>query len=489
MRSLDHLALLVEFCAGRLPGSRLEHDSRQNLTRDLAVRRPEYPLSLQCAGSSDTPEAALPRRSSWPAWRSSSTAATTPRASPWSPPARSRACAPSAISPRCAAAVNGAANGAVFGIGHTRWATHGRVTEANAHPHDDTSGKVHIALNGIVENWTDLKQALQAEGAEFTSETDAEVVAHLIAARYDGDLVEAVRTAYGELRGHYAFVAVHADEPGVLVGARKECPLVVGVGEGENFIASAIPAFMDLDAADPDGRERRDRRRDPRGHALPVPDGSADRARRRGGRLGQETAEKGGYDSFMLKEIHEQPEAVAETVADRLVHDTVELGDIGVSDDELKGLRRVVIVACGTSYHAGLIGRYAIETWSRVPVEMDVASEFRYRDPGDRRARSGDRDHPVGRDGRHARGDAARAREGRQGARDHERDGQPGDPRLRRRALHAGRPGDRRRRDQDLRLAGRRHVPLRAQAGAGPRHARAGALRGPCRRAEGACPS
>ncbi len=278
-------------------------------------------------------------------------------------------------------AVNGSVNGAVFGIGHTRWATHGRVTEANAHPHDDTSGKVHIALNGIVENWTDLKRELEAGGAQFTSETDAEVVAHLISARYEGDLVAAVRAAYAELRGHYAFVAVHADEPGLLVGARKECPLVVGVGDGENFIASAIPAFMaatrrvqlvendEIVVVTPEGTQFMSADGAPIDRAVEEVDWD------------EETAEKGGYDSFMLKEIHEQPEAVAETVADRLAHDTVELGDIGVTDDELMGLRRVVIVACGTSYHAGLIGRYAIETWSRVPVEMDVASEFRYRDP------------------------------------------------------------------------------------------------------------
>ena len=130
------------------------------------------------------------------------------------------------------------------GIGHTRWATHGRVTQANAHPHWDTSERVHIVLNGIVENWTELRTRLTEEGAEFTSETDAEVVAHLIASHFDGDLIEAVRLAYNELRGHYAFVAMSADQPDVLVGARKECPLVVGLGEGESFIASAIPAFM-----------------------------------------------------------------------------------------------------------------------------------------------------------------------------------------------------------------------------------------------------
>ena len=149
-----------------------------------------------------------------------------------------------------AAVAERAANGAGAlppahtGIAHTRWATHGRVTEENAHPHDDSSGKVHIVLNGIVENHAGLRKRLQAEGEEFTSETDAEVVAHLIAAHYDGDLAAAVRAAYAELRGHYAFVAMHADEPQRLVGARKECPLVAGVGEGETFLASAIPAFL-----------------------------------------------------------------------------------------------------------------------------------------------------------------------------------------------------------------------------------------------------
>jgi glucosamine--fructose-6-phosphate aminotransferase (isomerizing) len=133
---------------------------------------------------------------------------------------------------------------ALAGIGHTRWATHGRVTEANAHPHDDGSGRVHVVLNGIVENWVELRRVLEADGVAFSSETDAEAVAHLIASHYDGDLVAAVRAAYGQLRGHYAFVAVHADEPDTLVAARKECPLVVGVGEGESFVASAIPAFM-----------------------------------------------------------------------------------------------------------------------------------------------------------------------------------------------------------------------------------------------------
>jgi glucosamine--fructose-6-phosphate aminotransferase (isomerizing) len=240
---------------------------------------------------------------------------------------------------------------------------------------------VHIVLNGIVENWAELKQRLVAEGAEFTSDTDAEVVAHLISSHLDGDLLEAVRKAYNELRGHYAFVAMSADHPEVLVGARKECPLVVGRGEGESFIASAIPAFLsetrhiqlvengELVEISPEGT----RFLDASGDAIERDVDEVD--------WDEDAAEKGGYETFMLKEIHEQADAVAETVADRLRPDRVELGDIGISDEELAAVKRVVVVACGTSYHAGLIGRYAIEWWARLPVEMDIASEYRYRNP------------------------------------------------------------------------------------------------------------
>jgi glucosamine--fructose-6-phosphate aminotransferase (isomerizing) len=278
------------------------------------------------------------------------------------------------------AARNGDLEGKL-GIGHTRWATHGRVTHENAHPHDDQSGRIQIALNGIVENFAELKAGLVADGVEFSSETDAEVVAHLIARHLDGDLVEAVRRTYNELRGHYAFVAMSADQPDVLVGARKECPLVVGVGDGEHFIASAIPAFLsetrrvqlvendEIVAVRPDGAE------------FFRPDGSRIERKSEEVDWDDEAAEKAGFETFMLKEIHEQPDAVADTVLDRLSQGTVDLGDIGVSDDELRGLRRIVVVACGTAYHAGLVGRYAIEWWSRVPVEMDIASEFRYRNP------------------------------------------------------------------------------------------------------------
>ncbi|MBV9466064.1 MAG: glutamine--fructose-6-phosphate transaminase (isomerizing), partial [Solirubrobacterales bacterium] len=270
------------------------------------------------------------------------------------------------------------------GIGHTRWATHGRVTEENAHPHFDTTDRVHIVVNGIVENYIALKHRLiEEQGAVFTSETDAEVIAHLVAKYDDGDLVEAVRKAYADLRGHYAFVAMSASQSGLLVGARKECPLIVGRGEGEQFIGSAIPAFLretrrvqyigddELVVLRPDGVEFLSAAGEPLERAVVEIDWDAD------------TAEKQGYETFMLKEINEQADAVAETIGERAARGVgIDLGDLGAVDDALlRRLRRIVIVACGTAYHAGLIGRYAIEQWARVPVEVDIASEYRYRNP------------------------------------------------------------------------------------------------------------
>jgi glutamine---fructose-6-phosphate transaminase (isomerizing) len=269
------------------------------------------------------------------------------------------------------------------GIGHTRWATHGRVSERNAHPHTDDEDRVHVVVNGIVENYVALQRKLEADGAVFSSETDAEVIAHLIAKHYDGDLPTAVRAAYGELVGHFAFVAMTVAEPGVLVGARRECPLVVGRGDGEQFLASAVPAFL--------ASTRRVQYIEdgelvvlrPSGVDFMTADGTPVEREVVEIDWDEETAEKAGYETFMLKEIHEQADAVAETVADRTARGVgVDLGDLGTIDDEfLRDVRRIVIVACGTSYHAGLIGRYAIEEWARVPVEMDVASEYRYRNP------------------------------------------------------------------------------------------------------------
>ena len=273
---------------------------------------------------------------------------------------------------------------ATTGIGHTRWATHGRVSEENAHPHFDTTDRVHVVVNGIVENYLQLKQELVEGGAVFTSETDAEVIAHLISRHLpEGGLVEAVKTAFNLLRGHYAFVAVSADEPELLVGARKECPLVVGRGDGEQFLASAIPAFLahtrqvqliendEIVVVRRDGVEFMTAAGEPVEREIETIDWDA------------EVAEKGGYETFMLKEIHEQADAVAETIADRTVRpDGVDLDGMGTIDDEyLRNLNRIVIVACGTSYHAGLIGAYALEEWARVSFECAIASEYRYRNP------------------------------------------------------------------------------------------------------------
>ncbi len=275
-------------------------------------------------------------------------------------------------------------NGSVSttGLGHTRWATHGRVSEENAHPLtgcDDP--KLAIVLNGIVENYRELKGSLESEGHTFSSETDAEVVAHLIERHYTGDLAEAVRAAYRELEGHFAFVVIHHDHPDQLVGARRQCPLLVGVGEGETFLASTATAFL---------RETRRVQLIEDGEIVSItPEGATFFALDDGiverpideVDWDDEAAEKGGYETFMLKEIYEQPDAVEETIGDRVRHGRLELDGLGMTDEELRNLRRIVIVACGTAYHAGVVARYVIEEWARVPVEHDIASEWRYRNP------------------------------------------------------------------------------------------------------------
>jgi len=267
------------------------------------------------------------------------------------------------------------------GIGHTRWATHGRVSEENAHPHYDTQNRIHVVVNGIVENYMTLKERVAGAGSVFTSDTDAEVIAHLIAELYAGDLSEAVRCAYAELEGHFAFVAMSLDEPELLVGARKECPLVVGRGEGEQFIASAVPAFL---------AETRQVQYVENGEIVVLRPEEVKITTPAGVELervietvdwDQETAEKGGFETFMLKEIYEQADAVAEAVSDRLASgERVDLRLEGALDEAtLARVKRIVVVACGTAYHAGLIGRYALEEWARLPVEIDIASEYRYR--------------------------------------------------------------------------------------------------------------
>jgi glutamine---fructose-6-phosphate transaminase (isomerizing) len=268
------------------------------------------------------------------------------------------------------------------GLGHTRWATHGAVTEQNAHPLTGCNGEhLAIVLNGIVENFRELKESLLAEGHTFRSETDAEVLAHLIERYYTGDLIEAVRAAYDELEGHFAFVVIHHDHPDLLVGARRQCPLVVGVGDGEMFLASAIAAFL---------RETRRVQLIENGEVVAITpdgarffgaDGEVENKEIEPVEWDDEGAEKGGYETFMLKEIYEQPEAVRETIGDRARRGKLVLDGIGLTELEIRNLRRIVIVACGTAYHAGVVGRYIIEEWARVPVEPDIASEWRYRNP------------------------------------------------------------------------------------------------------------
>ncbi|MBL6633895.1 MAG: glutamine--fructose-6-phosphate transaminase (isomerizing) [Thermoleophilia bacterium] len=273
------------------------------------------------------------------------------------------------------------------GLGHTRWATHGRVTQANAHPHADASGRISVVMNGIVENYVRLRAELQDDGVVFLSETDAEVIPHLISRHYQGDLAAAMRAAVDRLEGHFTIVATSADEPGRLVAYRQETPLVVGVGEGERFVASAIPAFLP---------ETRDIIEVESGEIVVVEadsvsihhgDQQVDRPVTRVD-WDEDAAEKGGFDTFMLKEIHEQPGALRDTIGDRLRPEgEVDLPGLGLDDAALGRVERMHIVACGTSYHAGLVGRYLIEDWAQVPVHVEVASEYRYRTclagPGD----------------------------------------------------------------------------------------------------------
>ena len=270
------------------------------------------------------------------------------------------------------------------GLGHTRWATHGKVVVENAHPLTGCDEReIAVVLNGIIENYRELSASLIEDGHVFTTETDAETVAHLIESHYDGDLAEAVRRTYRQLEGHFAFVVIHRDNPELIVGTRRQCPLVVGVGEGEGFIASNTVAFL--------SETRNVQFPDDGDIAVVTPSGVTYSSALDGNPpvehdtividWDEEEAEKGGYETFMLKEIYEQATAVRETLAERIRYGKLTLEGLGLSDDELRNLRRIVILACGTAYHAGVAGRYVIEEWARVPVEHDIASEWRYRNP------------------------------------------------------------------------------------------------------------
>ncbi len=273
------------------------------------------------------------------------------------------------------------------GLGHTRWATHGGPTDANAHPHFDAAGKVAVIHNGIIENFARLKAELTAEGVEFASETDTEVVAHLLAREYtadfDGDLGEAMRRVCRRLDGAFTLVAVHADAPDVVVGARRNSPLVIGVGEGEAFLASDVSAFIahTREAIEMGQDQVAEVFRDG-SVRITTFDGVEVQGRRFHVDWDASAAEKGGYPWFMAKEIDEQPRAVADTLLGRLGTDgRLKLDEMRLSEEELRAITKIIVIACGTAYHAGLIAKYAIEHWTRIPVEVELASEFRYRDP------------------------------------------------------------------------------------------------------------
>lgn len=270
------------------------------------------------------------------------------------------------------------------GIGHTRWATHGGPTDDNAHPHLDNAGRVAVVHNGIIENFALLRAELAERGHELNSETDTEVVAHLLAEEYSvaGDLAESMRLVCRRLEGAFTLVAVHADAPDVVVGARRNSPLVVGVGEGEAFLASDVAAFIahTRSAIELGQDQVVELRRD--GVTVTGFDGLPAEVHSYHVDWDASAAEKDGYASFMLKEIAEQPKAVADTLLGRIdPSGSLTLDELRITPADLRQIDKVVIVACGTAFHAGLIAKYAIEHWTRIPCEVELASEFRYRDP------------------------------------------------------------------------------------------------------------
>ena len=268
------------------------------------------------------------------------------------------------------------------GIGHTRWATHGAPSDVNSHPHQTSKGDITVVHNGIIENYAELTKWLKSEGYEFKSQTDTEVIPNLINHFYEGDLLAAVIKATEKLEGSYAIGVVCGEEPDKLIAVRKDSPLIVGIGQGESFIASDIPAVLN--------HTRDIYLLEDNEYVILTKDG-AKIVSANGDEIKKEiykvtwnadAAEKGGYDSFMLKEIHEQPKAIKDTMAARVsLEESVKFDDFKLTKEQLDDIDRIYIVACGTAYHAGLMGKVAIEKLARIPVEVDIASEFRYRDP------------------------------------------------------------------------------------------------------------
>jgi len=268
------------------------------------------------------------------------------------------------------------------GIGHTRWATHGRPNEENAHPHADCGQRLAVVHNGIIENYADLREELAAAGHILRSETDTEAIAHLIESYYTGDLAAAVRKTLSRLDGSYALAVVHADHPDTIVAARKDSPLIIGLGADQNIVASDIPAVLEYTRRVlvlHDGEIAV-----VTGDDVVVTDASGSvvsEAEIIDVQWDLEAAEKGGYEDFMLKEIHEQPHALRETLRGRMGDGgEIQLSELEMSPEQVGSVDRVLVIGCGTSYHAGLVGKSLIERWARIPVEVDFSSEFRYRD-------------------------------------------------------------------------------------------------------------
>lgn len=270
-----------------------------------------------------------------------------------------------------------------MGIGHTRWATHGRPSDRNSHPHTDESGDFVVVHNGIIENYLMLKEKLIAKGQKFSSDTDTEIVAHLFADFYEGDMEDAVKKVLKTIEGSYSLVFMCAAEPDKLICTKKDNPLIIGLGEGENFIASDIPAIIaktrrtyimsdgEIATVTKDGVWVQDINGTPITKKVFEVNWNA------------EAAEKGGFEHFMLKEIYEQPKAIKDTMRGRLAENGTEINftELGWTPEDFTGISKIFIVACGTAYHAGIVGKYYLENLARIPVEVDIASEFRYRNP------------------------------------------------------------------------------------------------------------
>ena len=271
------------------------------------------------------------------------------------------------------------------GIGHTRWATHGGPTDRNAHPHVDNDGKLAVIHNGIIENYSELRKELEARGHKFSSETDTESVAHLLSdlrKKHNGDLSAAMREAVKALRGSFTLLAIHGDAPEVVVGVRRNSPLVVGLGNGENFMASDVAAFIDYTKRAIELGQDEVVTMTPDSVLITDLDGKAIKPAEYLISWDASAAQKGGFTHFMLKEIFEQPKAVADTLIGRLSDNKqIVLDELRMSADEIRALKKITVIACGTAYHAGMVAKYAIEKWAKIPVEVEIASEFRYRDP------------------------------------------------------------------------------------------------------------